>query len=232
MLGLVVLATLLTSVASCFPVSEKDAQRKDENTLEEITAAPERAFAGEGETTARTDAPVSWDYVALGDSLAVGVGAKRGYVIRYASYIAADTGAHINLVNLGRNGQTSSQLLHAIRNDLTMRQALGAAEVITFNIGINDLGHAGEAYENGACGGSDNQECLRAAVETFKENWDAIIAELISLRSTENAIIRTAGIGYTPRVDKIFEPYVDEVNHHIATTAANHDIPYAQPRLG
>ncbi len=169
--------------------------------------------------------------MALGDSLAVGVGARRGYVARYAAYITADTDARIDLANLGQSGQTSSQLLHALRNDSAMRQAVGTAEVITFNIGINDLGHAGEAYENGACGGSDNQECLRAAVESFKENWDAVIAELLSLRSTEDAVIRTAGIGYTPRVDKLFEPYVEEVNRHIATTASNHDIPYAQPYL-
>jgi lysophospholipase L1-like esterase len=68
-------------------------------------------------------------------------------------------------------------------------------------------------------------------VEAFKTNWDAIIAELLSLRSTEDTVIRTAGIGYTPRVDAIFEPYVDEVNRHIGTTAANHDIPYAQKYL-
>lgn len=235
---------MLVSSAACFPEAEQGSHRtgedvQDETAHREVTNTIERTSAPthpEGstlrqETAVATDAPVSWDYVALGDSLAVGVGAKRGYVTRYAAYIAADTGAQINLVNLGRNGQTSSQLLHAIRNELTIRQALGTAEVITFNIGINDLGHAGEAYENGACGGSDNQECLRAAVETFKENWDAIIAELLSLRSTENAVIRTAGIGYTPRVDKIFEPYVDEVNRYIATTAANHDIPYAQPYL-
>jgi lysophospholipase L1-like esterase len=244
-LSLLVVAVLLVSSAACFPEAEQDSDRtsedvRDETAHREATNTIERTSAltrSEGstvrqESAAATDAPVYWDYVALGDSLAVGVGAKRGYVTRYAAYIAADTGAQVDLVNLGQNGQTSSQLLHAIRNDLTMRQALGTAEVITFNIGINDLGHAGEAYENGTCGGSDNQKCLRAAVETFKENWDAIIAELISLRSTENAVIRTAGIGYTPRVDKIFEPYVDEVNRHIATTAANHDIPYAQPRLG
>ena len=68
-------------------------------------------------------------------------------------------------------------------------------------------------------------------MEEFKEKWVAVIAELLSLRSTEDAIIRTAGIGYTPRVDEIFEPYLDEVNRYIATTAANHDIPYAQPYL-
>src|SRR5215212_6957736 len=101
-----------------------------------------------------------------------------------------------------------------------MRRALGAAEVVTFNIGINDLGHAGEAYESGVCGGGGNQDCLRAAVETLEENWGAILAELLSLRSTEITIIRTAGIGYTPRVARIFKPYVAEVNRPIPTTTA------------
>jgi lysophospholipase L1-like esterase len=244
-LGLLIVAALLAGLAACFPgteqgshrtsedVGEETAHRETANTVERTSAStlPEGTTARQ-ETAAVTDSPVSWDYVALGDSLAVGVGARRGYVARYAAYIATDTGARIDMLNLGQSGQTSPELFHALRNDPAMRRALGTAEVITFNIGINDLGHAGEAYENGTCGGSDNQKCLRAAVEEFKENWDAIIAELLSLRSTEDAVIRTAGIGYTPRVEEIFEPYVDEVNHHIATTAANHDIPYAQPYLG
>jgi lysophospholipase L1-like esterase len=244
-LSVLLVAVLLVGLAACSPgakqgshrvsedVGDETVRRETANTMER-TSAPtiSEGRSAQQETTVVTDSPMSWDYVALGDSLAVGVGARRGYVARYAAYIAADTGARIDLLNLGQSGQTSSQLLYALHNDLATRRALGAAEVITFNIGINDLGQAGEAYESGACGGSDNQECLRAAVEALKERWDAIIAELLSLRSTEDAIIRTAGLGYTPRVQKIFEPYVDEVNRHIATTAATHDIPYAQPYLG
>lgn len=243
-LGLLIVTVMLTGLAACFPDTEQGSHRTSKdgrhkrahgeptNTMERTSAPtlPEGRTVRQ-ETTAVPYSPVSWDYVALGDSLTVGVGAHRGYVARYAAYITADTGARIDLVNLGRSGQTSSQLLHTLRNDPALRKTLGAAEVITFNIGINDLGDAGEAYENGTCGGSDNQKCLRAAVEAFKENWDAIIAELLSLRSTEGTIIRTAGIGYTPRVDEIFEPYVDQVNRHIGTTAVNHDIPYAQPYL-
>jgi lysophospholipase L1-like esterase len=213
-LGLLIAVALLAGLSACF--SERGSHR---TSTVERTAGRDNA------------APASWDYVALGDSLAVGVGANRGYVDRYAAYIRADTRARIALLNLGRSGQTSSQLLYALRNEAAMRRALRRAEVITFNIGINDLGHAGEAYEDGACGGDDNRQCLRAAVEAFEENWDAIIAELLSLRSTEDTVIRTAGLGYTPRVDAIFKPYVDEVNRHIATTAAGHDIPYSQPYL-
>ncbi len=244
-LGLLIAAVLLAGLAACFPGAEQDSHRTSEDVRGETAYRKTMTTVGrtgaptlsEGRTTrqktaAVADSTVSWDYVALGDSLAVGVGARKGYVARYAAYIATDTGAQVDLLNLGRSGQTSSQLLYALRSDPAMRQALGTAEVITFNIGINDLGQAGEAYESGACGGNDNQKCLRAAVEGFKEKWDAIIAKILSLRSTKNTVIRTAGIGYTPRVDKIFEPYVDEVNRHIATTAANYGIPYAQPYLG
>src|SRR3712207_6799443 len=242
LLGVMVLAALFAGPVACSqvidrgsPSTRSDARQetvhREKTTTQERISVPENRLPAEKEVTAVADASVAWDYVALGDSLAVGIGARRGYVDRYASYLRTDTGARVEVLNLGQSGQTSSQLLRALRSDPSMRRALGEAEVITFNIGINDLGHAGEAYENGACGGSDNQECLRSAVESFKENWDALIAELLGLRSTEDAVIRTAGIGYTPRVDKIFEPYVEEVNRHIATAAANHDIPYAQPYL-
>ena len=246
LLGVAILAALLAGLVACSQVSDRGTQgvgedtgletvRREKTTAQVRTAVPnatEKRSTAEKEGTVVTDASASWDYVALGDSLAVGIGARRGYVDRYASHLRTDTGARVKVLNLGQSGQTSSQLLQALRSDPSMRQALGSAEVITFNIGINDLGHAGEAYENKTCGGDDNQECLHTAVESLEDNWDAVIAELLSLRSTDNTIIRTAGIGYTPRVDEVFEPYLDEVNRHVATTAANNNIPYAQPYLG
>lgn len=200
------------------------------------------------ETTTTTGTAAVWSYVALGDSLAAGTGASyEGYVERYAAYLEADTGAQVNVTNLGRNGQTSSELLHALRNDPFWRQAVGEADVLTFNIGLNDLGRAAGTYENGTCGGADNQDCLREVVETVEGNWNAIIAELLSLRSTNDTIIRTAGLGYTPYLDsegaadggssgelndyQVFKPYLDEVNRRLATTASDNGIPYAEVRL-
>src|SRR5919202_413942 len=119
------------------------------------------------ETTTTNVGPNYWNYVALGDSLAAGTGAlHEGYVDRYAAYIDDDTGARVSVTNLGRNGQTSSELLYNLRNDPSWRRAVGEADVLTVNIGINDLGHAAEAYVGGACGGTDNQDCLRKAVQT------------------------------------------------------------------
>lgn len=201
------------------------------------------------ETTITTNAPVSLSYVALGDSLAAGTGASyEGYVDRYAGYLESDTGTQVSVVNLGQNGLTSPELLFALRSDSSWRQAIGAAEIVTINIGINDLGHAAQAYDNRTCGGTDNQDCLRAAVQTVKGNWNAIIAELLSLRSTSDTIIRVAGLGYTPYLDtgeapdsrsgdggledsQVFKSYLDEVNGHIATTASDNDIPLAEVHL-
>ena len=199
--------------------------------------------------TTTTGTLVRWNYAALGDSLAAGTGAPyKGYVNRYAEYIEADTGARVNVTNLGKNGQTSSELLYALRNDPSSRQTVEEAEIVTINIGINDLGHAAQAYENVSCGGADNQDCLRTAAETLKGNWNAITAELLRLRSTSDTIIRAAGLGYTPNLDteavpnsrpsnselndfQIFKTYLDEVNSHIAITASNNDVPYTEVHL-
>ncbi len=233
--GFAVLAALLIGLTACSPSGEEGGQRKGKDSRmgtasREKTYSPERA-ATEHETGVTFAGSASWDYVALGDSLAAGVGARRGYVDRYAEHLRSDTDARIRVVNLGRSGQTSSQLLYALRRDPVMRRAMGRAEVVTFNIGINDLGHAGRAYENGSCGGAENERCLREAVEEVEENWDAIIEEISGLRSTDEAIIRTAGLGYTPRVDEVFEPYLSEVNRHIAASAARSGIPYVEAHL-
>src|SRR5918998_214032 len=196
--------------------------------------------ASQGTTLA---APASWDYVALGDSLATGLGAFKGYVPRYDSYIETDTGVAVTRTNLGRNGWTSSQLLSALSTDPTFRRATREAEIVTWNIGGNDLRAARTSYKRGTCGGIDNQDCLRASMATLKTNWTAITAEVLELRSTSDTIVRTMDI-YNPyvRTDivsdtwqndgglndfQVFKRYVDKVNRHIATTAYIEGVPYA-----
>jgi lysophospholipase L1-like esterase len=170
--------------------------------------------------------------VALGDSLAAGVGARRGYVSRYAEHLRSETGARLRVINLGLSGQTSTQLLRSIRNDPETRKALGGAEIVTLNIGLNDLGQARSSYESGTCGGPKNEACLREVVDRVGRNWDAIINEISSLRSTENTIIRTVGLGYTPPSEEVFGPYQGRAIRHIASAADNGDIPYVEVRLG
>src|ERR671916_1757769 len=93
--------------------------------------------ASQGTTLA---APASWDYVALGDSLATGYGAFiKGYVPRYEAYVETDTGVAVTRTNLGQNKWTSSQLLSALSSDPTFLRATREAEIVTWNIGGNHL---------------------------------------------------------------------------------------------
>jgi lysophospholipase L1-like esterase len=200
--------------------------------------------ASQGTTLA---APASWDYVALGDSLATGFGAFTGYVPRYEAHIETDTGVAVTRTNLGRNGWTSSQLLSALRSDPTFRHATREAEIVTWNIGGNDLRAARNSYKKGTCGGRDNQDCLRASVAKLKTNWTAIMAEVLELRSTRPTIVRTMDI-YNPyiRTDiasdtwkndvgmndfQVFNSYVYKANLHIATTSYAAGVPYAGVHL-
>src|SRR5918998_3336845 len=113
--------------------------------------------ASQGTTLA---APASWDYVALGDSLATGFGAFTGYVPRYEAHIEADTGVAVTRTNLGRNGWTRSQLLSALRSDPTFRRAIREAEIVTWNIGGENLTVAPTSFKKGNFGGGGNQDRL------------------------------------------------------------------------
>ncbi len=185
----------------------------------------------------------SWKYTALGDSLATGFGASQGYVPRYKNHIQTSTGMSVSLTNLGQNGWTSADLLDALKTDRKFRSSVKGSPVVTWDIGGNDFRNARDKYKSKTCGGSDNQDCLRAAESVFKFNWDAIVTEILLLRSTSNTIIRTMDI-YNPYVSEdqtdtwtgddgsndfqVFKPYLDRINGHIAETATANHIPHAQ----
>jgi lysophospholipase L1-like esterase len=231
-----VLVILSAGLAACSQGTENGARGEGESPR---TGAEHRATADVTEREAGDDTGATspdnadtWNYVALGDSLAAGVGARRGYVDLYADHLREDTSARVELINLGVSGQTSPQLLRAIRNDPSTRRALRGADVVTYNIGINDLGQARGSYDAGTCGGAQNERCLHAAVGELDENWDAITREILSLISSDETIIRTVGLGYTPHAGKTFEPYVKQVNRNIATSSDESNIPYAEVSLG
>jgi lysophospholipase L1-like esterase len=187
----------------------------------------------------------SWRYTALGDSMAFGAFALpgQGYVPTYRNFIEADTDVDVRLINLGIPGWKSGELLAALRQSLLFRFLVATSAAVTLNIGGNDLISARNTYKDRTCGGADNQDCLRAAVETFKTNWDSILIEILSLRSTGNTNIRTMDI-YNPFVNEdraadtwlddqgndfqVVKVYLEAVNNHIASTAIAQNIPYAQ----
>lgn len=191
------------------------------------------AGCGAGTTGNNPGAP-TWDYTAMGDSLAAGLIAQEGYVGRYAGYVNIDTGANVDTTNLGVPGWTSGDLLNSLQNDPVFRNQVSGAVILTWDIGGNDLNNAHSQFTQHNCGGTDGQDCLRNTVATFEQNWSAIITQITGLRSTSNTIIRAMDI-YNPYVTadmqagifNITEPYLDEVNNYIHSSSAAAGIPVA-----
>jgi lysophospholipase L1-like esterase len=176
-------------------------------------------------------------YTAFGDSIAFGAFAPigRGYVPLYANAIAADNGVFVSTTDLGVPGWTSHDLLNALKTKLVFRLAAFTSNVITWNIGGNDLSAARNQYKAGTCGGVDHQDCLRAAVAALESNWNGILETLLALRHGRPTILRTMDI-YNPFVaeDKatqtypamtdfeVFRPHLDDVNAYILGTSTAH----------
>ena len=173
----------------------------------------------------------NWKYVALGDSLAAGLIAQQGYVPRYANHIQTDNNVTVSVQNLGVSGWQTADLLNALRTDNNFRAAVSSAQVITWNIGGNDLAHAYRLYLDGNCGGADRQDCFREAVANFAANWDGIVSELRSLNDPTKNIFRTMDI-YNPFVAEQFalgnfdqtNVYLEQVNAYIQRSAEQNGI--------
>ncbi|HEY0099734.1 MAG TPA: DUF4214 domain-containing protein [Pyrinomonadaceae bacterium] len=174
----------------------------------------------------------TWQYTALGDSLGAGLyDSQGGYVPRFRNYVQADTGVNVILNNRSVSGWKATDLLHALRTDESLRTQIANSQIVTWNIGANDFQDALLRYQNGTCGGADNQNCIRAAVAKLKVDWNAIVAQILSLRSPSNTILRTMD-NYNPAVDlarafgvlHVIKPYLEEVNRFIFLSAINNRI--------
>jgi acyl-CoA thioesterase I len=138
-------------------------------------------------------------YVALGDSLTSGMGGDPSYADFYRRGLQRRTERDVKLTNLGYPGWTSAQLLDALRHDKAFRTAIGEADVVTWDIGANDIIHAAVRSMSGDCGGPDDLRCVRQAVQRFTMNWDEIIDELVALRRGPDVTLLTFDL-YTPLI--------------------------------
>ena len=119
-------------------------------------------------------------YVALGDSVAVGVGASdpttTGYVPIFHEFLLAEED-DLTLVNLGHAGDTSSELItHGHLAAALAEIEEGDVEVVTVSIGGNDVRAVIPVCSEGLI-----PECVSAigtTFATFSGNLDFILSEL------------------------------------------------------
>lgn len=168
----------------------------------------------------------TWQYTALGDSLSYGTGAtnNQGYANLYKSHVEADNQISVNLTNLGVPGWTSADLLAYLKSNGTFRNSVVASDVITINIGGNDLLRAVYLYKSGTCSGKKNNKCLKTATAKLKTNWKKIFSLVKKLRRKKSTIIRTMNLYYAAVT-------MDQNNDSFAGDAYSSDFAFFNPYL-
>ena len=177
-----------------------------------------------------------WTYVALGDSSGYGAadcGGCTPYPVVLAERITADTGIPVELHNLTQhNSLTTTVLLQQIRANAVIgtdpslprdagemasgaaaqepvRDAIAGADIITIDVGFNDVLAALGGPPDYGCGGTFDATCIESVVTPIAANIEAIMAEIDLLRDGRPTMVRILGgsdgwtddVGVAPEVN-------------------------------
>lgn len=139
------------------------------------------------------------NYLALGDSLAVGVGATDaatgGYVPRFHTYLESEDGLDTEVVlnNVAVNGETSDSFITDGQLEAALAELTGGRiRVVTLDIGGNDALDFLDAPEFEDCYPElDQTACFTAlgkALERFGDNFDNILDRLRTAAGADTPI--------------------------------------------
>ncbi|MDP5275524.1 GDSL-type esterase/lipase family protein [Chengkuizengella axinellae] len=113
------------------------------------------------------------NYLALGDSLTVGVGApspQSGFVPQYVSMAYKQINKYVVCENFGVSGATSDDVLDMITNYDDVQVLIKQADIISITVGGNDMKNAALQFLK-----SKKQSVLAGALKRFNKNFDEII---------------------------------------------------------
>ena len=152
---------------------------------------------------ASIEGPVN--YLALGDSTGVGVGARNGgYVARIFSRILSQRPGS-RLTNLCVSGATSSDVLDGQLD----RGLTSDPNLVTLGIGINDIGHG-------------------FSVEEFARNYEQIISTLRNKTRARIIVTNIPDISSAPRIPQFARPQYQQAivnfNQRLEAIAARYEV--------
>ncbi|WP_404330870.1 SGNH/GDSL hydrolase family protein [Mesobacillus maritimus] len=155
--------------------------------------------------------------VALGDSITYGSGLGNPSSEAFPYLIG--NAASLDVTNLGKPGWTSGQLLTAVKSDVSFMEAIAAADVITLNIGGNDLFQAVGVQEALATGKFEStpelEEKVRAAGLQLGKNLGEIIGAIRAQAPTAPIVLYNIynpfGPSEVPSLQTLYE-YGEQVN--------------------
>lgn len=134
--------------------------------------------------------PTTYDYLALGDSIAtgtVGLGSPTySYIYQFNDYIST-VQTDTTFTNLANDGDTSGDLLDKLTNNNVFIAAVEEAELITISIGGNNLLDAG----NSPYFTSISTAIALANTINFENEYPDIISRINELNSEADIMVMT-----------------------------------------
>ncbi len=160
------------------------------------------------------------NYVAIGDSLTVGIGAlgQGGFVSEYKRLTELTVQQKIYVQKFARNGLTSDELAHFFQS-LHFQQAIMNANIITISIGGNDLIQANRYFIQ-----SRDSSIFNKTLLSLTSNLWHILETIRNLKNVN-------GVPYLIRVIGIYNPYpelphshywVNTYNRHLNSIVSNY----------
>ncbi len=126
----------------------------------------------------------TWDYVILGSSIGT------WWAEHYGDLVESDLGVELIYHDYYVGGQKVSELLFNIRNIERLREDIQKAEVITIGVGCADMFYVITS------GFIKNPKRIEEKLDEFRETYDSMLTELLSLTSPTDTIIRTMDFYY------------------------------------
>ncbi len=147
------------------------------------------------------------NYVALGDSTGVGVGARNGgYVARLFQNIVSERPGS-KLTNLCVSGATTADVI----GSQLRRGIAGNPNLVTLGIGINDIGLG-----------------VGVGVEEFARNYEEILSELKKGTSARIVVTNIPDISSAPRIPEFarrqYQQAIIAFNDRLEAIAARHEV--------
>ncbi|MGE6632057.1 GDSL-type esterase/lipase family protein [Bacillus sp. NPDC077027] len=157
-------------------------------------------------------------YVAIGDSLTVGVGAglfETGFVKRYRYMLEEWTDAPVDLSIFARSGLTTDEILQLLRQQ-EVRRALVKADIITITGCGNDFIQSVQQYDEGT-----DQQVFMNASSHCQANYSSMIDEIARLKQGQKkpyTIYLLNLYNPFPKLD-IAEYWLQDFNRHLQLLA-------------
>jgi lysophospholipase L1-like esterase len=157
---------------------------------------------------------MSFLYVALGDSLTVGVGAalfSPGFVQRYQRFAMDELHDLVYVQTHAHPGFQTADVLLELKNDL-VREQLQSADIITITAGGNDLIEAARKYQD-----DKNEDDFSSALKKCMENYHKIMNEIKVLKkeSINPYIIRLVDLYNPLPQDPLAEKWIKKFNSQL-----------------